>query len=206
VCQTVTKYKTVLRRKLKEVARQNIEIDIAREEWSCVIEAETTDEKVDHLHETVNCILDKHCPLKSVKIRKDSPPWITDAIRKALKARDKAYKKGCASYRFLRCLTTRMIRTQKQQYVKSQLNNCTSSKTWWKNIKKFESNSGESYRSKYFIDDKWMDCNQLAKNLNEYFISVGGSETFEQPVIPDTGTSISPPSIGEVNGHAQETG
>ena len=198
VQQEVPKYTTVQKRKLNSETRQNIALDIAKENWSSVLQAETTDEKVNQLHETVNQILDKNCPLKSVKVRKDTPPWITDAIRKTLKARDKAYKKGCPSYKFLRSLATKMIRTQKQRYVRYQLNECTESKTWWKNIKKLETQSGDSNRSKYFIDSKWMECDQLAHNLNEYFISVGGSETHPSPTIPNTSAGPRALSIGEV--------
>lgn len=194
----VTKYKTVSKRSINTTTRQKIEMDIATENWSNVLQAENIDEKVNQLHIIVEKVLDTNCPVKNVKVRKTPTPWITDAIRKTIRARDKAYKKGGISYKFLCKLVTNMIRTQKRQYVKNNLNDCISSKTWWKNVNILEKQPEKVQKTKHFIEGQWMDSDQMAHRLDDYFISVGGSEIHPPPSIPVSGPGISPLSLGEV--------
>ena len=69
-----TRYTKIMRRKFTPQRKNLILADIAMEKWESVINAPNVHDKVDALHNTVNSIIDKHCPLQPVKVRADKPP------------------------------------------------------------------------------------------------------------------------------------
>lgn len=57
------------------------------------------DEKVRCFGEVVHHLFDNHAPIRKVKLKRPPAPWISEDIRKAMKRRDRAYRK----YRGDRC-------------------------------------------------------------------------------------------------------
>ena len=67
--------------------------DLAEQSWSSVLNAQDINSKVNLMHDTISKILDKHCPIKTTKVRVDKPPWMSTALEKAICAKNEAYRK-----------------------------------------------------------------------------------------------------------------
>lgn len=92
--------------------------------------------QTEALHNTVNSILDRHCPLIPTKVREDSPPWMTPTIIKLVQAREKAHKKGCKTWKVLRALVRqRKIISSKRKFVNESLNQNADTKIWVSTVK-----------------------------------------------------------------------
>ena len=178
--------------------------ELAATDWGNVLHSPSVHTKVAQLHKTVNELLDKHCPTKTFKVRSDRPQWMTSSILKLIRAREEAHRKGCASYKFLRSLVQRAIRSSKRKFVNEQLNNQKDTKAWWDTVKLLTKPphpiSNENRRT--IISGEPLLNHQLAEKLNAYYKEVGG-----EPVPPPQSSSdrpanpsnpLQPISIGEV--------
>ena len=88
-------------------------------------------------------IIEKYIPLKIVTIRPRDKPWMTGAVRRAIRKRNRQLRThnnrpneySWENYRKQRNLTTQLIRSAKQSYydkVNKDLSNpLISSKKWW---------------------------------------------------------------------------
>ena len=54
--------------------------DLASKDWADVLTSPSVNIKVEALHNTINQLLDKHCPIRTVKDRSYKPPWMTPSI------------------------------------------------------------------------------------------------------------------------------
>ena len=128
-------YVQVQRRVVTPQRKNALLADLASASWNDVLDAKDVHEKVTVFHNQVTVLLDKHCPEKTVKVRSDKPPWITNSILKLMKAREEAYHRGCSSHKFLRCLIQKAIRSSKRRYINEKLNSEQNSEGWWDTIK-----------------------------------------------------------------------
>ena len=116
------KYIRTNRRVITPERKSQVLGELARESWDAVYTADNVHDKAEALHSIINKILDKHCPYRARKIRRDRPPWMSTAIEKLIRARDKAFKNKCKSWKVLRALVQRRIRGSKRAFVKNKLN------------------------------------------------------------------------------------
>ena len=145
----------------------------------------------------VTDILDIHCPLKTYKTRVDKPNFIDPLLLKVMRARDRAYRTNHKSWRYLSNLVKKLLRKRRKQYVKTKLNEATSSKAWWKSLKEIEGKREAEVSRFHLIDDKWLSTAQFIERLNDYFISVGGNRDPDNvPCIPSS--KLDEVSLGEV--------
>jgi hypothetical protein len=176
--------------------------ELAQQEWKSVLSASSIDTKVDNLHQTINEIIDKHCPLKHIKLREDKPPWFNHSIYSLMKARNHAYRKGCPSYLVLKEKVKKAVAASKKKYVNSILNSNTNTKQWWNNLKALNNNKlkPSSQPTKYYIDGKHLSSEEFSSNLNHYFATVGGKskDPTNSNLTEGHGTGIQCISIGEV--------
>ena len=159
--------------------------DLALEPWDEVLNAPTVHDKVRSLHSVVNTILDRHCPMKVRKIRRDKPGWMTPSLEKLVRKRDKAFRSKSPKWRKLRSIAKRRIRASKREFINCILNTNQTTYEWWATLKTItQPNSNSSEESSPFIEGRAMTMNAFCDKLNEHYIAVGGD------CIPVSGVSV----------------
>ena len=194
-------YVKAVRRLITPERKNSFLSDLAAASWGNVLHSPSVHTKVAQLHKTVNQLLDKHCPKKTVKVRADRPQWMTTAILKLIDAREKAYAKRCPSYKFLRALVQKAIRSSKRKFVNDQLNNQKDSKAWWDTVKKLTKPAKPASKEDQHtvIDGQRFNNTQLAEQLNAYYVQVGGEPVSSTSSTTNNNNSkLQPISIGEV--------
>ena len=131
--------------------RNSLLSDLASANWEEVLSSATVNEKVAALHNTINQLLDKHCPTRIVKERSDKPLWMTPSILKLIDTKDKAYQKGCPSWKFLQTLCQNAIRSSKRKVTDELLNKEQNTKAWWDTVKLITNNLKKSDRKSVVV-------------------------------------------------------
>ena len=121
-------------------------------------------------------IVDKHAPVKKIKIRGRPLPYVTDEIRHLMKAREdwrKIARKTndpCAwsVYKNLKREVKREIRAAEREFVMEQIkNNKNNTNSIWKTIRSCIPNKSKT-QSTYSKDEK-----TVANEFNSFFADVG---------------------------------
>ena len=110
---------------------------------------------------------------------------MTSSILKLISARQEAYERGCPSYKFLRAMVQKAIRSSKRKFIQEQLNSKKDAKAWWNTVRKITNNATKSakFHQHTVINGERLDKTQLANNLNSYYKSVGGDVIASEPVV-----------------------
>ena len=114
--------------------------------------------------------IDRIFPLKTVKCHPSDKPWITPAIKKLIKDRQKAFHNhNIPLWRSLRHKVQHVITERKKSFykIKAQHLRKNDCRKWWKIINKI---SGKSEKTKTFSlerDGKILNDLQLSNALNE---------------------------------------
>ena len=174
----IPKFTWRTKRFVTKEARANIVRDIASESWSNITQCPDLDTKVTNLYSSINTILDRHCPVKRIRVKKEYMAWQTPLMIKLRNAKNRAYRNGSPSWKYLAKLLVKVTRSAERDYHRHQLGLLESSNTakWWKLIKE-ASSSQTTIPHRHFIEDQWQTTPELAENLNTYFCSVGGVPT-----------------------------
>ena len=168
-------YTKVKKRIVTPERKKDLLTDLASISWDAVLNATNVNDKVLIFHQIITTLLNKHCPEKTVKVRSDRPPWMTNSILKLIRARDEAHSRGCLSYKLLRSPVQRAIRSSKRRYIDEKLNSEQDTKSWWETVKQITNNQTKPKVPEYaVINVERQDNKQLCENLNNYYQSVGG--------------------------------
>ena len=195
---------TKVRRRLVTPERKNSLLsDLASESWENVLNTDSIHDKVTNLNSTVTQLLNKHCPERDIKIRADRPQWMTSSILKLIKARDEAYDRGCSSYKFIRSLVQKAIRSSKRRFIDEKLNSEQNTKEWWQTVKQITNGKSSKPIPDYMvIEGDRVSSKQLGENLNIYYKSVGGeaveTTNSSSSSIPSSRVPLDLLSLGEV--------
>ena len=109
-------------------------------DWSSVICSDNVIQAWENFKSIFMSAIDNIAPMKEVRIRQRTQPWITNEILQCIKDRDKAfrvYKKhssddNFSNFKELRNKTQTMIYTAKRDYFKENVENeNTDSKSLW---------------------------------------------------------------------------
>lgn len=130
-----------------------------------------------------NYIINYHIPIRKVKIRSNSLPWMTSSLRKEMNKRYKLLilaqntPKGSvewSNYKKQRNLCTKLLRSAELAYWKDKFSNAKSSKEFWKTVKLFQGTNKSS--SVGPIKDQQgillTDDTLKANALNSYFTNI----------------------------------
>lgn len=98
--------------------------------WNAIEDIPDITNKVNYLNEAIIGLFDIHAPTCTRKVRKSTPPFITDTIKYMIKLKDKAYSKyqlskssvDHAYYKDLKNYVTLAIKNEKIAYFKYRLN------------------------------------------------------------------------------------
>ena len=163
-------------------------------------------------------IANEHAPLKQVKVRSKSLPWITNDIRRKMNRRFKLYKKAVNTndnekwqeYKFLSNWTTASVRRAKADFFRNKVNEVNTSSAYWRlvkdatNLSKCHKPIGPLKRD----DGSLAVCDVEKVNMmNAYFSSIGPNLATQLPAYlsapqietdtPEDSTDI--PTLADVN-------
>ena len=196
-------YRTTSRRRIAESDRVTICHAIATHDWRDVIACADIDEKVSLYDDTINHILNKQCPVRQLRVKPQTIPWQSPLIIKIRRAKNRAYRSGKFSWRYLAGLLKRLARKAQRDYHQGQLRKLrnTDEKQWWRVLRDMESPGPSiSKADRHYIDGRWMPSSELADHLCNFFADVGGKPTHDDdPLIAELYQQPDEPvSIGEV--------
>jgi hypothetical protein len=153
---------------------------------------------------TIIELTSKCVPNKTVTIKPDEPPWITNEIKKNIRARKRAYRKAKSSnhpnhwhkFKKLRNKTISLIRKSRQQHYDNLKNKLKSKdispKDWWKILKSFISTSDKpsipaiNHNGQLIIESA-----EKAQILNDFFATQAdlNEGDKEPPILPINSTN-----------------
>ena len=103
--------------------------------WHDVLSEVSVDKKLDNFLSTTNSMINEYFPAKTVKVHHRDRYFVTPKVKRAIQARNRAYKKGQASvYRFLRNQVKKEIRAAKEKFYKENIEASSNSQKWSKKI------------------------------------------------------------------------
>ena len=164
---------------------ENFKNDLRNLPWERVINTTVFNKGWDIFKELIVSVINIHAPIKQKLVRGKDCQWMTPEIQKTMKDRDyhlkKARQTGCelhwSTYRRLRNSVTRIIRSRKAKYHKTQLQeNVNDPAAFWKYVKKcFPTKSKRNASSKSFVIDDEVICDKkvIANGFCEFFSTVG---------------------------------
>ncbi len=173
--------------------------DISLVNWDFVLHSDTTNDAYDTFMCKFMEIYNIHFPYRSSRVsnsarRRNIPrkPWITSAIVKSIRRKEKLYKKyvSCpndlhkAAYVSYRNKLTALIRISKRNYYADKLNEFKyNSKQTWKLLNNILGRCNKSIISSRFrIGSSYVsDPTTIANNFNSYFVNVGPNLAREIP-------------------------
>lgn len=130
------------------------------------------------------------------------PPWITPPIIKLIKTKNKAFKQGCKSYKFLKALLQRKIRSSKRLFIDNNLNKETNTKAWWTKYNQITNKVKSTDNSNYVhLNETRLTLEEFCTTLNSFFLSTSGvaTEPHEYIIKGDPNPiPLQPVSIGEI--------
>lgn len=115
-------------------------------------------------------------PDKKCRFRTEKPQWMTVAIAKMIKARDKACtKKRIAEYTLLRALVQRKLRTSRREFCKYQLNDNKDTTSWWNTLKTLTNNLQQNHSPTAYtsVNGTRLNNKEFSEDINKYYVSVG---------------------------------
>ena len=163
-------------RSFKGYAADRFYKDMSEVPWSLLDIFDDAEDKLYAFNFLFNDILDKHAPIKMMKIRGRPNPYVTEEIRELMRIRDnwkKIAKKSKNSYAWLQykiCCreVKREIRLAEREYVNQQIqNNKNNTNCIWKSLRSCIPKKSTAQRS-YSKDHKG-----VANEFNQFFSSVG---------------------------------
>ena len=146
-------------------------------------------------------ILDKHAPIKTKYIRANQAPYMTKVLRKAIMTRsalkNKFYKDSTPenkiAYKKQQNYCSRLYKKERKRYYeKLDVKNVTDNKTFWKTVKPFLSEKGNTFSKITLVEGDEIIYNDqnVAQKLNEFF-----SNTVKHLDIPNNSYIINHPGF-----------
>ena len=125
---------------------------------------------------------------------------MSDTLDKVICAKNEACHKGCPSHKLLRTICQQLLRQNKRKFVRETLNKNQNTKAWWDTIKKLTNTTKQQQSSTHvIIDDTKLSNDTFCKNLNSYYVEVGGIRATSNSAYVTTNTNkLDHLSIGEV--------
>ena len=181
------------KRDTKHFDRENFLLDLLEIDWPETIQLEKEDPNYSfqQYFNAINTLIDKYLPLKKLtnkEIKRQSKPWITNEILKAITERDSFYKKYIKAknvdlkreyetqYKTLRNKITDKIKQSKRNYFENFFTkNANNIKDTWKGIKSIIciKSKKKNQANSVLIDNKLIsEPKKVADTYNDYFSSI----------------------------------
>jgi hypothetical protein len=168
------------------------------------------EEKLNAFHLLFNPILDKHAPIRRIKLRTLPNPFVTDKIKLLMRSRDNCRKLASKSndpnawstYTNLKREVKYRLRKAEKDYVAERIkDNPNDSNYLWKIIRSCIPKKTTTGSAKSLVKDEKV----IADDFNKYFCSIGKNivkkinlmaEEFNYDLNQTNFSSITPPPYG----------
>ena len=197
------KYTYVKKRVITEKAKIGISTDIQAISWEKVKSESDPNIKAEIFQKMVLDVVDRWCPVKSIRVLLNKKPITTPLIERLKRAKMRAYRKGCVTWKyFSKVMKLQLAKLQVNQAEKNINNVTTGSKSWWHSVKQVTGERKSTGSAPYInIDDKWLDNQQFCEELNKYYVEIAGDVALSMPEIPPDNQPIALVTEWEVYHH-----
>lgn len=197
-------YTTVLKRVITEKCKIGISSDLQHQTWDSVTAESDASNKAAKFQEVVTTIVDKWCPKRKVRTPINKDPITTPLIAKLRRAKQKAFRKGCKSWKYFSKLLKQKLSEIQGKQVETKIHNVTSgTSSWWKSIKQVTGEHKTNRATPYInIENEWLDKKEFCERLNEYYVSMGENMELSTPDLP-ANCSMVPNCVSEWEVHKE---
>jgi len=199
--QPITAFWTIARRCVTESRKVAIGLDVANYDWLCIKNVDNVNTKLEIYTQAITSIVDKHCPVKRLRVKPQNVAWQTDLTIKIRRAKDNAYNKGHPTWKYLANLLKKLSRNSQGQFYRNALRKLAQDdhKGWWRTINSITPGCPQSISSadRHCVDGSWYTSEKLANKLNEHFFKVGGIPERSDVQLPKS-LPPQPVSVGEI--------
>lgn len=121
------KQKYLVKRDFSNFVYEDFQRDLLNIPWHSMLRRPNIDDKVNFFCEMVSDVFSFHAPIRTIRVSKPPAPWLTVAVKRMMKERDKALTKfrrtklinDWVSYKSLRNYTLSAIRKEKSIFRQS---------------------------------------------------------------------------------------
>ena len=162
-------------RSFKDYDRNQFVMDLAQIPWHENFSIDDVNEKLSSFNGHFLSILEKHAPVKSMKIRYRRCPFMSREIKELMKNRDKLHKLArrtkmttdWENYRVCRQAVKKALRESERKYVQNEIHKNLNRSSMWKVIRNCLPRK-ESTELKYS-----RNITELVEEFNSFFTTVG---------------------------------
>ena len=162
-------------RSFKDYDRNQFVMDLAQIPWHENFSIDDVNEKLSSFNGHFLSILEKHAPVKSMKIRYRRCPFMSREIKELMKNRDKLHKLARRTkmttdwdnYRVCRQAVKKALRESERKYVQNEIHKNLNRSSMWKVIRNCLPRK-ESTELKYS-----RNITELVEEFNSFFTTVG---------------------------------
>ena len=186
----------VTRRSFKTFCKSSFEEDLATVPWSIINIFDNPDDQVSVFNTLFSEVLDRHAPIKTVRVKKNPAPWITKSIRDEMDRRNALFRLfrknhlavSWEAFKAQRNRVTGLQRKAKKEYFHRLLSKRVHPSTLWNTLKLAGASSTTS--------DNWSSFNtnssSIANTLNTHFVAVSSSSS--NTLLPPSPPHAPPPT------------
>ena len=189
-----SKYTTIKKRAITPLAKLLLSTALNHETWDNLYQTSDVNEKVTIIHEKIYALLDKHCPMRSVRATNGKPSLSTPLIEKIKRAKLRVHhNKNRDSKLYFSKLLADLQKKELRKQTDVKVNQAvTGSRAWWLNVKKLTGDHKPSSNTSPLInmDDKWVTIDSFVENLNNFFLQSHDTATINFPEIPERSDDI----------------
>ncbi len=166
---------------LRNFNEAQFRMDIANADWSDVLSAASSEDSWFLFKVKFNAYLDKHAPIKDIKIRGKLPGWINHDFISLMDLRDKAKRVHNRTrthtdgeiFRVLRNAVATLSKSLKCEFISSQIEQCKgNAKKLWKFLSTLIPGRKTGNNGPIDINGK-VDSSKIANHFNQYFCNIG---------------------------------
>ena len=193
----IGKHNTVKIRSLKNYSTEEFLNKLHEVDWSSVTECDNVNDAWENFKNIFTPILNSIAPIKEVRIKSRTEPWMDDRILQMLRERDrllilsnenKTNKNLRSLFNATRNKVQREIKKAKANYFKNKVEeNQHDSKKLWGQLKTLGYNYKVKDRSKIVIDldgEKCYDSKKVSETFKNYFLNIASNLVKKLPNAP----------------------
>ena len=173
-------------RSYKHYNKQSFLQDLKYVNWSTLVDVNDVDNSVNSWCKCFTDLADTHAPIKKMKVRGISIPWMTAELSRAMQDRNYHLKKAqktqshhhWSCYRKLRCLVNKEVRECKSKYYESLIReNRNNPSGLWKTLNELTSRNTHSTAPSCIVSNgvETTNSQSISTLFNTFFTGIGNT-------------------------------
>lgn len=170
----IKEQKKITYRDFNKIQMEDLKLDASIINWNKIKENQAINENLTFMNTAIVALYDFYAPLKTVYIRKQQKPYITDTIKEIIRLKNKAHKRYIRTrqathrkyYIDIKNQLSTCIKNEKKAYYEHRLiNSQKNTKLIWKQLEQW----GVHNKQRNTLPDELKDPNEI----NRYLVNVG---------------------------------